>query len=100
MKCADKESYCLLFESKRCIIDSNSEGKILEMKTISDKLKDSIEKNNSFKIKASLPDVHTNHNSQLEAFARLEACRKAVAEPIDYAAEREEEMNEKYGIID
>lgn len=70
------------------------------MKTISDKLKDSIEKNNSFKIKASLPDVHTNHNSQLEAFARLEACRKAVAEPIDYAAEREEEMNEKYGIID
>ena len=35
-----------------------------------------------------------------ESFARLEASRKAVIETIDYDAEREEAMNEKFGIID
>lgn len=35
-----------------------------------------------------------------EHFARLEASRKAVTETIDYDAEREEAMNEKFGIID
>ena len=53
-----------------------------------------------FIIKAPLPDTHTNRNGKLEAFARLEASRKAAAESIDYDAEREEAMNEKYGTID
>ena len=35
-----------------------------------------------------------------EPFARLEASRKAAIETIDYDAEREEAMNEKFGIID
>lgn len=35
-----------------------------------------------------------------ESFARLEASRKAAIETIDYDAEREEAMNEKFGIID
>ena len=35
-----------------------------------------------------------------EPFARLEASRKAAIEIIDYDAEREEAMNEKFGIID
>ena len=32
--------------------------------------------------------------------ARLEASRKAAVETIDYDTEREEAMNEKFGIID
>ena len=52
-----------------------------------------------FIIKAPLKDTHANNNSKLEAFARLEASRKAVAEAIDYDAEREEAMNEKFGIV-
>lgn len=35
-----------------------------------------------------------------EPFARLETSRKATIETIDYDAEREEAMNEKFGIID
>ncbi len=52
-----------------------------------------------FIIKAPLADTRTNSNSKLEAFARLEASRKAATESIDYDAEREEAMNEKYGIV-
>lgn len=51
-------------------------------------------------IKAPLSNTHTNNNNKLEAFARLEASRKAATETIDYDAEREEAMNEKFGIID
>ena len=53
-----------------------------------------------FIIKAPLTDAHANNNSKLEAFARLEASRKATKRLIDYDAEREEAMNEKYGIVD
>ena len=49
-----------------------------------------------FIIKAPLSDTHANNNSKLEAFARLEASRKAATETIDYDSEREEAMNEKY----
>lgn len=41
-----------------------------------------------------------NNNSKLEAFARLEASRKAATELIDYEAEREKVVNEKYSIVD
>ena len=53
-----------------------------------------------FIIKAPLSDTHANNNSKLEAFARLEASRKAATETIDYDSEREEAMNEKFGSID
>lgn len=53
-----------------------------------------------FIIKAPLSDTYADDNSKLEAFARLEASRKATIESIDYEAEREEAMNEKYGSID
>ena len=53
-----------------------------------------------FIIKTPLPDTHANNNNKLEAFSRLEASRKAATKSIDYDAEREEAMNEKYGIID
>ena len=53
-----------------------------------------------FIIKAPLSDTHKNTNSKLEAFARLEASRKAATETIDYDVEREEAMNEKSGNID
>ena len=49
-----------------------------------------------FIIKAPLSDTHKNNNSKLEAFARLEASRKAATEAIDYDVDREEAMNEKY----
>lgn len=51
-------------------------------------------------IKAPLSDTHTNNNSKLEAFTRLEASRKATIETVDYEAEREDAMNKKFGIID
>ena len=108
--------------------NSVKQGKeMLEMKTISIRLEDSIyeelgvmldamgqtkqtfyetftrtalrERSIPFIIKAPLTDTHANNNSKLEAFARLEASRKAVAEAIDYDAEREEAMNEKFGIV-
>lgn len=53
-----------------------------------------------FIIRAPLSDVHMNNNSKLEAFARLETSRKAAADLIDYDAEREGAMNEKYGVVD
>ncbi len=53
-----------------------------------------------FIIKAPPANTHTAGNKKAEAFARLEASRKAAAEFIDYDAEREEAMNEKYGIVD
>ncbi len=53
-----------------------------------------------FIIRAPLSDTIANNNSKLEAFARLEASRKAVSESIDYDAERKEAMNEKFGSID
>jgi antitoxin component of RelBE/YafQ-DinJ toxin-antitoxin module len=52
-----------------------------------------------FIIKAPLPDSHVN-NSKLEAFSRLETSRNAATEPVDYDAERDEAMNEKFGVID
>ena len=52
-----------------------------------------------FIIRAPLTNTHSNNNSKLEAFARLEASRKANSEAIDYDAEREEAMNEKFGSI-
>jgi antitoxin component of RelBE/YafQ-DinJ toxin-antitoxin module len=101
---------------------------MFEMKTISIRLEDSIyeelgamldamgqtkqtfyetftrtalrERSIPFIIKAPLTDTPTNNNSKLEAFARLEASRKASAEAIDYNVEREEAMNEKFGIVD
>lgn len=51
-----------------------------------------------FIIKAPLTDTHAN--SKLEAFARLEASRKAVAKSMNFDAEREEAMNEKFGVVD
>ncbi len=51
-------------------------------------------------IKAPLSDTHTNNNSKLEAFTRLEASRKATTETVDYEAEREDALNKKFGIID
>ncbi len=53
-----------------------------------------------FIIKAPLPENHVNHRKKLEAFSRLEASRKTATESIDYNKEREEAMDEKYGIID
>lgn len=51
-------------------------------------------------IKAPLSDTHTNNNSKLEAFTRLEASRQATTKTVDYEAEREDAMNKKFGIID
>lgn len=128
----------MLFSEKRKLLlaicfkltyNSVKQGKeMLEMKTISIRLEDSIyeelgamldamgqtkqtfyetftrtalrERSIPFIIKAPLTDTHANNNSKLEAFARLEASRKAAAEAIDYDAEREEAMNEKFGIVD
>ena len=69
---------------------------MLEMKIISVKSEASREKSIPFNIKSPLPDEHTNHNSKLEAFVRLELSRKAAVELIDYDAERAEAMNEKF----
>ncbi len=53
-----------------------------------------------FIIKAPISVTHSSSNRKLEAFKRLEASRKAATETIDYDAEREDAMNEKFGIID
>lgn len=66
------------------------------MKTDSIIFEDSSEKSIPLIIKEPLPDEHTNRNSKLEAFARLESSRKAAVESIDYDAERAEAMNEKW----
>ncbi len=53
-----------------------------------------------FIIKAPPSDTHTNTNSKLAAFERLEKSRIAATESIDYDAERKEAMDEKFGAID
>jgi antitoxin component of RelBE/YafQ-DinJ toxin-antitoxin module len=53
-----------------------------------------------FIIKAPLSKSRLNNNSKMESFARLEASRKAAVESMDYDAEREAAMNEKYGTVD
>ncbi len=53
-----------------------------------------------FIIKAPMPNTHVGSNTKMEAFARLEASRKAATETVDYDAEREEAMNAKYGVVD
>lgn len=53
-----------------------------------------------FIIKAPLPAATANNNRKMEAFARLETSRKMATETLDYAKEREEAMNAKYGIVD
>ena len=52
-----------------------------------------------FIIKAPLSNVHANSNGKLDAFARLETSRKAAVDSINYDTEREEAMNEKFGVI-
>lgn len=47
-------------------------------------------------ISPPLSDVNENNTSKLEAFARLEVFRKAATELIDYDAEREKAMLEKF----
>ena len=51
-----------------------------------------------FIIKAPLPATHKNN--KMAAFLRLEESRKNNSEIIDCDREREEAMDEKYGIID
>ncbi len=46
-------------------------------------------------IRPPLSDLKENNTSKLDAFARLEAFRKAATELIDYDAEREKAMLEK-----
>ena len=53
-----------------------------------------------FIIKAPLADQSNNNNRKIEAFERLEAIRKENKKEIDFNKEREEAMNEKYGIVD
>ena len=48
--------------------------------------------------KASLSDIQIE--DKLKAFSRLEESRKKFSDSIDYDAERNETMNEKYSIID
>lgn len=42
----------------------------------------------------------SENNGKMEAFARLEASRKAFGGALDYDKEREEAMNAKYGSVD
>ena len=55
-----------------------------------------------FIIKAPLADQSNNNNNnrKIEAFERLEAIRRENKQEIDFNREREEAMNEKYGIVD
>ena len=50
-----------------------------------------------FIIKAPLAD-QSNNNRKIEAFERLEAIRRENKKGIDFNKEREEAMNEKYGM--
>ena len=54
----------------------------------------------AFIIKAPLADQSNNNNRKIEAFERLEAIRRENKKEIDFNKEREEAMNEKYGIVD
>lgn len=53
-----------------------------------------------FIIKAPLPNNHSDKDKKLMALAQLKALRESITEDIDEKKEREEAMNEKYGIID
>lgn len=53
-----------------------------------------------FIIKAPLADQSNNNNRKIEAFERLEVIRRENKKEIDFNKEREEAMNEKYGIVD
>lgn len=53
-----------------------------------------------FIIKAPLPVTHTDSDKKMDAFARLERARKTVSDEISFNKEREDAMNEKYGVID
>ena len=53
-----------------------------------------------FIISAPVNKKDSNSEKKLEAFQRLEASRKKSVEILDYKMERENALNEKYGIID
>jgi len=53
-----------------------------------------------FIVKAPVNLTEKECNSKLEAFEKLEAIRMKNKDLIDYDKEREEAMNEKYGVID
>lgn len=53
-----------------------------------------------FIIKAPLSSTYKKNDKKIDAFMRLETSRKSATESIDYDAEREEALNEKYGRID
>ncbi len=53
-----------------------------------------------FIISVPMKEATVDGSEKMEAFARLEASRKAYAQPLDYEKEREEAMNEKYGCVD
>ncbi len=53
-----------------------------------------------FIISVPMKEAAVDISEKMEAFARLEASRKAYDQPLDYEKEREEAMNEKYGRID
>lgn len=53
-----------------------------------------------FIIKAPLVSKNADADKKMAAFAELKAMRKSITEDIDYEKEREEAMNEKYGVID
>ncbi len=47
-----------------------------------------------FIIKAPVTNLNKNYDSKREAFERLENCRKATLNPVNYDAEREEAMDD------
>lgn len=53
-----------------------------------------------FTVSAPKEAENTDKSDKLAAFARLESYRKLFSESIDYDAEREAAMNEKYGSFD
>lgn len=53
-----------------------------------------------FIIKAPLVNKNLDADKKMAAFAKLKAMRESITEDIDYEKEREEAMNEKYGIVD
>ena len=114
----EKESYCLLFDSKSSIIESTHQRKEINKLKIYEELGAMLdemgqtkqtfyetftrtalrERSIPFIIKAPLPATHKNN--KMAAFLRLEESRKNNSEIIDCDREREEAMDEKYGIID
>lgn len=101
---------------------------LIDMKTISIRLEDSIyeelsemldamgqtkqtfyetftrtalrERSIPFIISAPVNKKNVDKDRKMEAFKRLEASRKKTVEPIDYEKEREEALHAKYGSID